>query len=252
MSQRHHEDPVITRENHAEYLAPFRAVVSSRRSVRLFRDTPIPADVLQDCLDMAMQAPNSSNLQPWQFLLIQTPDIRQQVVKLCMNQNAARTAAELIVIVARTDNWLQHSLDNVRFYPVQPVPKAVKQYYQVLMPISFARGPLNLLSPAKWALIHTLRQVKGPIKEPVYRATDAIEWAKSNTMLAAQNLMLALRAYGFDSCAMGGFDEPQLKQLLNLSDEQHVVMVLAAGERREDGIYSPQYRFPRDRFIQTI
>lgn len=232
--------------------ANFYDVVTSRRSVRLFTDKAIPEAVLQDCLDIAMLAPNSSNLQPWEFYVIASEDKRKKVVEYCMSQNAARTANQLIVLVARTDNWLQHAKDNIKFYPVKPVPKAVKDYYGKLIPISFARGHFNVLSPAKWTLTQAVRTVKGAMVEPYYTEADVKTWAIANTMLAAQNLMLALRAYGFDSCPMGGFDEPKLKKLLGLNDQQHIAMVLAAGERQDKGIYSAQYRFDRERFIHTV
>ena len=41
----------------------FHAVVDSRRSVRFFADDEIPQDVIDKCLDAALKAPNSSNLQ---------------------------------------------------------------------------------------------------------------------------------------------------------------------------------------------
>ena len=40
----------------------FRKIVESRRSVRRFTDDPVPDAVVEDCLDLAMLAPNSSNL----------------------------------------------------------------------------------------------------------------------------------------------------------------------------------------------
>ena len=46
----------------------FREVVNSRRSVRKFDETPLPDDVIRDCLELAMRAPNSSNLQPGNFM----------------------------------------------------------------------------------------------------------------------------------------------------------------------------------------
>ena len=53
-----------------------------------------------------------------------------------MSQNAAKTANKLIVCVARSDTWRQNAQDNIKFYPVQPVPKAVKDYYGKLIPIA--------------------------------------------------------------------------------------------------------------------
>ena len=70
-------------------VAEFRKVVASRRSVRKFTDKPIPAEVLDDCLDMAMLAPNSSNLQQWEFYVVKSPDKRAKLVEACLNQNAA-------------------------------------------------------------------------------------------------------------------------------------------------------------------
>ncbi|ENW04259.1 hypothetical protein F934_02304 [Acinetobacter beijerinckii ANC 3835] len=80
-------------------VANFKKVVESRRSVRKFTDKKIPAEVLDDCLDLALLAPNSSNLQPWTFYVVQNPSKKKQVVKACLGQLAAKTAAELIVCV---------------------------------------------------------------------------------------------------------------------------------------------------------
>ncbi len=230
----------------------FYEVVSSRRAVRRFTDKDIPSNVLDACLDIAMLAPSSSNLQPWQFLVIESDDTRKKVVEYCMSQNAARTANKLIVVVARTDTWRQNAKDNLTYYPSSPVPKSVQDYYGKLIPIAMTRGTLNVFAPAKWAMAQAVRQVKGAMVEPMYNSEDLKNWALTSTALACQNLMLAFRAYGFDSCPMGGFDEPQLKKLLDLNDEQHICMVIAAGERDERGIYSKQYRFERERFIKTL
>lgn len=50
----------------------FRKVIESRRSVRKYTEKQIPADVLDACLDLALLAPNSSNLQPWTFYVVQS------------------------------------------------------------------------------------------------------------------------------------------------------------------------------------
>ena len=71
----------------------FRKVVESRRSVRKFTDRPIPSDVLDACIDLALIAPNSSNLQPWTFYVVQDAAKKKQLVKACLGQLAAKTAA---------------------------------------------------------------------------------------------------------------------------------------------------------------
>ncbi len=238
--------------NHTPQLQAFQQVVESRRSVRRFTDTPIPDDVLADCLRLAMLAPNSSNLQPWEFYIIDSSDKRKSADRICMNQNGAKTAARLIAVVARTDNWHDHAQQVLREYPTQPTPKKVKDYYNKVVTMDFIRGPINALSVAKWSATQVVRRVKGPIKSPYYTFDDVKNWATNNTALGAENLMLALRAHGFDSCPMGGFDEPAMKRLLKLGDNHHIVMMIGAGERADNGIYHEQFRFDQQQFVHHV
>lgn len=252
MSKQEQENAEIQEIKSAKNLAAFTEVVESRRSVRRFTNTPIPDDVLRDCLRLAMLAPNSSNLQPWEFYVIETAYKRNKANKICMNQNAAKTANKLIAVVARTDTWREHAKQNIRQFPEGSAPKKVRDYYQKIVPIDFLRGPAGVISAAKWGMTQAVRQFKGPVKSPYYTYEDIKNWAMYNTALAAENLMLALRAHGFDSCAMGGFDEPALKKLLKLGDQHHVVMMIGAGERADNGIYHSQFRFDYDQFVKRV
>lgn len=229
----------------------FRKVVTSRRSVRKFTATPIPADVLNDCLHMATLAPNSSNLQPWDFYVVKSADKKQALIEACMNQNAAKTAAELIVIVARTQTWREHAKMMLQYWPQASVPKIVKQYYQQLAPIMYWQGPLG-----SWGLVKKgVARVAGvfkPVPRGPFTPHDMRVWAAKSVALAAENMMLALRAHGFDSCPMEGFDEARVRRLLDLPKDAFVVMVLGAGERDQEGVYYPQLRFDQQRFIHEV
>jgi nitroreductase len=44
--------------------------IHSRRSIRKYRDEPVPEDLIQKLLAAAMQAPSACNQQPWQFVVI--------------------------------------------------------------------------------------------------------------------------------------------------------------------------------------
>ncbi len=166
------KDNILATPKHTPQLAAFRQVVESRRSVRRFTDTVISDEVMADCLRLAMLAPNSSNLQPWEFYVIDSTDKRKQAIKNCMGQNAAKTSARLIAVVARTDIWHDHAQQILREYPDKPVPKKVKDYYTKVVAIDFLRGPINIVSAAKWSATKVFRQVKGPIKTPYYTFDD--------------------------------------------------------------------------------
>lgn len=228
----------------------FRKVVMSRRSVRRFDDTPIPDAVLQDCLDMALLAPNSSNLQPWEFHVIKTPALRKELAVACLDQNAARTAQELVVIVARLETWKEHCdmmLDN---WPEETVPKVVQSYYGRLAKIYYNQGPLNILGIGKRALA-AVTGLKRAVPRGPFTHADMKVWAAKTVALGAENFMLAMRAHGFDTCPMEGFDARRVNRMLKLPPDAFVVMVVGCGKRAPDGVYHPRIRFDRERFIKT-
>lgn len=228
----------------------FKKVVASRRSVRKFTNKAIPKAVLDDCLDLALLAPNSSNLQPWTFYVVKSADKKAKLVKACMSQLAAKTASELIVCVARTDRLDEMAKNNLKYWPTETIPKPAKQYYSFIA-YNYKTGFLNTLGAVKKVAFSVARQFM-PLPVTAFTQADARLWAAKSTALACENLVLALRAHGFDSCMMEGFDEPRVRKLLNLKDEEFPIMVIGAGERADDGVFWPQLRFDRDLFIQEV
>ena len=83
----------------------FKNVVEGRRAVRVYDATPIPEEVMRECLRLALLAPNSSNLQTWVFFWVRSADKKAKLVEYCLSQPAAKTAQELVVAVARPDRW---------------------------------------------------------------------------------------------------------------------------------------------------
>lgn len=229
----------------------FKKVIRSRRSVRNFTDKPIPADILNECLDLALLAPNSSNLQPWTFYVVQDADKKKQLVKACMSQFAARTAAELIVCVARTDRIDQMAEKNISQFPMPEIPPLVKKYYKYIH-INYKSGYFNALGNFKKAAFYVARKFNQVLPITSYNDADAKLWATKTTALACENFVLALRAHGFDSCMMEGIDEPMIRKILNLGKDELPIMVIGAGERGKEGVFFPQYRFERDLFIKNI
>ena len=228
----------------------FRKVVMSRRSVRRFDDTPIPDAVLQDCLDMALLAPNSSNLQPWEFHVIKTPALKKELAVACLNQNAARTAQELVVIVARLETWKEHCDMMLENWPEETVPRVVQSYYGRLAKVYYNQGPLNILGIGKRALA-AVTGLKRAVPRGPFTHADMKVWAAKTVALGAENFMLAMRAHGFDTCPMEGFDARRVNKMLKLPPDAFVVMVVGCGKRAPDGVYHARIRFARERFIKT-
>ncbi len=234
----------------------FQKLVESRRSIRLFEKTPVPEAVVQNCLDLALLAPNSSNLQPWEFHWVRTVEKREALVKACLSQAAAATAAELIVCVARTNTWRRGSADMIAQMKTHAatgtrIPKAATSYYNKIVPFAYTQGPFGILGFFK-KILFTLVGLKQPMmREPASRSDMKI-WATKSTALACENLMLAFRAHGFDTCPMEGMDSTRVKRLLKLPSDALVPMVLAIGVRRPEGITLPRIRGERSWFVKVV
>jgi len=231
----------------------FEKVVRNRRSVRVYDGTPVPETVVRKCLELALLAPNSSNLQPWEFYWVRSPEKRALLVEACFSQNAARTAAELFVCVGRIDKVFPHARQMLDLLGASglPVPEAVRSYYKRLVPFAYATGPLSVLAPFKWLFFTMAGIFKVVPREPLGKPGLKL-WAAKSSALACENLMLAFSAHGFDTCPMEGLDSKRVKKILGLPRSSVVVMAISAGKRRPDGVYGPRVRFPDAQFIFEV
>ena len=57
----------------------FRDYMKKRHSVRDYSDQPVPKAVITACIDAAASAPSGANRQPWHFVAISDPAMKQRV-----------------------------------------------------------------------------------------------------------------------------------------------------------------------------
>lgn len=231
----------------------FEKVVRSRRSIRVFDGTPVPPEVMQRCLELALLAPNSSNLQPWEFYWVKSAEKKHKLVEACFSQPAAKTAAELIVAVGRTDTWKRGSRQMLELFEASPnpVPQSAKDYYAKLVHLVYRTGPFSVLAPLKFLLTRLVGLFRPMAREPLGQS-DMRLWATKSTALACENLMLAFRAYGFDTCPMEGLDSARVRALLALPRSAVVVMAISVGKRKPEAVYGPQIRFDSGQFLFEV
>lgn len=235
----------------------FVSAVESRRSVRVFSNDAIPESVVERCLDLALLAPNSSNLQPWEFYWVRSEELREKIIDACLSQPAAATAAELFVAVARTDRWKDRAkemlgvLAGLESQANSRVPSKAMDYYRKVVPLAYGVGPFGIFGPLRKAVLNLIGIFRPIPREPA-TLSELKLWAVKSTALACENLMLAFRAFGYDTCPMEGMDSVRVKKTLSLGSGSEIVMVISAGKRSEKGIYGPRIRFSRDQFVKIV
>jgi len=226
--------------------------IAHRRSVRVFKeDEDIEIEKVRQCLTNASLAPTSSNLQLWEFYHVTDSETLQKLTKACLGQNAAKTAKQLVVIVARKDLWRQRAKANIDFLKslygdknpsdYTRREKFALNYYQKLIPTVYTDF-LGILGMFKYLIF----QILGLFK-PIYRQarnSDMRIVAHKSAGLAAQNFMISMAAIGYDTCPMEGSDTLRVKNILNLPRGAEINMIIGCGVRDENGIYGPRFRVP--------
>lgn len=226
--------------------------VKSRRSVRIFdKKKPLDSKKVKQCIEQAVLAPNSSNMQLWEFHHLVSEELIKKMAPLCFNQNAVRTAKQLLVVVVRKDLWNKRAKANLKhvdgLYGKNPKSertsreKLIRNYYGKLMPFAYFDF-WGILGWLKYLII----LITGLFR-PIYREvknSDMRIVAHKSAGLAAQTFMLSMSAIGYDTCPMEGTDTWRIKRLLGLPLGAEVNMVVGCGIRSPLGVYGERFRIP--------
>jgi len=58
----------------------FKDVVNSRRSIRTFIDKDISDELIYKILEYGHSAPSAGNIQPWEFIIVKSEEIKNKIV----------------------------------------------------------------------------------------------------------------------------------------------------------------------------
>lgn len=76
--------------------------ILTRRSVRKYKDVPIPRSVIADILSAGQHAPSAGNLQNCRFILVDEEEIKDQIAEASFSQTWMKSAPVFIVVCADT------------------------------------------------------------------------------------------------------------------------------------------------------
>lgn len=234
--------------------------IKYRRSVRHYSATPIDPEKVRHCLQLATLAPNSSNLQLWEFYHVTQPQTLQQLAIACLNQKSATTAQQMVVFVTRQDLYRKRArqmlaLETQNIHKTSSKEqqatriKRWKTYYGIVIPFLYARffGLLGLLRKIFVHIIGLFRPITYQVSEADMRVV-----VHKTCALAAQNFMLAMANEGYDTCPMEGFDSRRVKHILQLPPGAEITMVISCGIREPGGVWGAQMRVPFEEVYKRI
>ena len=87
----------------------FLDLVKKRQSVRKYLDTPVEREKIERCLEAARLAPSASNSQPWTFIVVDNPELKDKVAeetfsKFVSFNKFTKQAPVLIIIITEKSN----------------------------------------------------------------------------------------------------------------------------------------------------
>jgi nitroreductase len=228
--------------------------IKYRRSVRAYQENKeIDPAIVKKCIQQATLAPNSSNMQLWEFHHITSDTILKKLTVACLGQSAAATAKQMVVVVVRKDLWKRRAEANLNYLnnlfgkkpkeSYSPREKFALNYYKKLMPFVYG-DYFGIFGYIKY-LISWITGIFRPIYRQM-RNSDLRIVAHKSAGLAAQTFMLSMAAEGYDTCPMEGSDSLRIKKILNLPSGSEINMTISCGVRKSEGVYGDRFRIPFD------
>lgn len=92
----------------------YRAI-NTRRDIRMFRNDPIPTDTLARVVRAAHHGPSVGFMQPWDFIIVRSPEVRGRVKELFQRE---RQAASSFFDEPRRSHYLSMKLEGIMESPV--------------------------------------------------------------------------------------------------------------------------------------
>lgn len=218
--------------------------IRNRRSVRQFSSKPVEDQLLFELLELTNSAPSGFNLQPWHFILIRDREIKQLIYHIALEQEQILNAPHIVVFTANSLAW-KNSYHRILSESVQrgSLSAEAARSYRKNVNSMFSTDPFGLFGFAK-KIIVPLRRLNKPSGHVVTCQQEAIEYVRSQTMLAAATFMIAASGAGLATCPIEGFDEERLKKLLAVPQYMSIPVIVATGYAVQGEDSPPSFRLP--------
>lgn len=203
----------------------FSKIVTGRRSIKNYDPSvKISPEEMTEILSLATLAPSSVNMQPWRFLVIESPEAKAKLAPLArFNQTQVETSSAVIAVFGDLDNF-----DNAEEIYGTAVEKG-------FMPLEIKEQLLN--SFAGYYENISREEMKDVV------LVDA--------GLVSMQLMLAARSFGYDTNPIGGYDKDKIAETFGLDKDRYVpVMLISIGKAADAG--RPSVRLPIDKVAQWL
>lgn len=174
-----------------------RTAIESRRATKQFDPTHVIAEnEIEELLSLALLSPTAFNIQHWRFVVVHDDKLREAIRAVSWMQPQITDASLFIVVCADLKAW----------------EKDPERYWR------------NAPQDVREGIVEAIGEYYGG------RAQMQRDEAMRSCGIAAQTLMLAAQAMGYDSCPMDLSDMDEVGKVIGLPDDHAIAMFIAIGK----------------------
>ncbi len=182
-----------------------KEIIQRRRSIRRYREEPLPHDVIEELLVAARAAPSATNRQPWRFVVVRDKDLKNHLGEAITQSFVTRAPVIVVCCIDRrsfTRGVLQERVEELVSAGVME-REVAELLYQRKMPEKTEEAGI-------------------PIS------------AYIDMGIAIEHIVLLAADMGIGSCWVRMFDAEKLSSILNLPSRLTPVAILPMGYPAED------------------
>jgi len=190
-----------------------------------FTTDPIPEQSFKTIMEAVRLAPSSMNFQPWKYISIESPELRQQIFEAGYQQKAIIEAPTLLVLTipniltsANVDHIIRVSAE-----ARNADPSTLTGYRKML------QGFVDKTEPSKF-----------------------FDWSRRQAYIGLGILLLTAAQLEIDTAPMEGFEPEKVNQILGLTDYSAVTLI-ALGYRSDQDTHQtwPKVRFKMEEILEV-
>lgn len=180
--------------------------IEKRRSIRKFKNDPVPDEHIRDLIESARLAPSGCNAQPWRFKIVKDLKTRTKLAEAAHNQSFIAQAPVVIVCCADISGYLEGSESGIQDL-----------------------GKIGAIEDRMVNIIcSNLNETK---KMDISEIGPSIA---TNVAIAVEHMVLRALDYGLGTCWIRALEEDKVSAIFGWDENIYVVALLPLGYPAEE------------------
>ena len=217
--------------------------ITSRHSVRAFKNTPLDTQTIKDILNIACRAPSGNNIQPWKVYVVTGQKREALIQKVCAAQKE---------IFSNPENGDLYQ-ETFKYYPIKWTSPFIERRrengWSLYGLLGIQKGEQNKMQQQ---LLRNYQLFDAPVGLFFTANTILETGSKMDIAMMIQNVMIAAKARGIDSCPQAAWNpfHQVVADVLGIPEDEELVCAIALGYADPDQVVNQLHtpRVPAEEF----